>query len=103
MRQEAYFQHDLDQYALSGRYWIDLWEQVDPRDRSRFGWRRPWFQPLPPLLGEGNPILQRRLARAPTGHSGDPAPSRPSPVSKFRRGSTPSAVASTIPTVSRNS
>ena len=37
------------------RYWIELWEKIDPNVRDR--WAQPWFQPLPPSISEGNPIF----------------------------------------------
>ena len=51
------FLKDLNQYALSETYWQDLWQTLNDPDRTRFGWQKPWFQPLPPKLGQGNPIF----------------------------------------------
>src|ERR1700691_4518852 len=51
------FLQDEQVYAQSEQYWIDLWNQIDPTARDRGGWVQPWFQPLPPALGEGNPIF----------------------------------------------
>ena len=51
------FLHNADEYALSEKYWIDLWQQVEPESQERFQWQQPWFPPLPPSLGEGNPIF----------------------------------------------
>jgi hypothetical protein len=45
------------QYSLSESYWGDLWRKISDQDRSRYGWQQPWFQPLPPKLGQGNPIF----------------------------------------------
>jgi hypothetical protein len=51
------FLRDSNEYALSERHWARLWEEVDPPARIAKGWQQPWFQPLPPSLGEGNPIF----------------------------------------------
>ncbi len=51
------FLHDDRAYALAERFWVDLWQQVDPHGRANFGWRQPWFEPLPRELSEGNPIF----------------------------------------------
>jgi hypothetical protein len=51
------FLHDDRAYRLSEAHWLGLWEQLDPRIRDEFGWRQPWFEPLPRALGEGNPIF----------------------------------------------
>jgi len=48
---------DPTEYSLSENYWRELWQSVSDQDRSRFGWQEPWFQPLPPRLGQGNPIF----------------------------------------------
>jgi hypothetical protein len=49
------FLHDETVYAQVERYWVDLWEKIDPTIRE--GWQQPWFQPLPPSISEGNPIF----------------------------------------------
>jgi hypothetical protein len=51
------FLHDDREYRLSEDHLLRLWEQLDPRVRDEFGWRQPWFEPLPRTLGEGNPIF----------------------------------------------
>jgi len=51
------FLHDERIYAQAESFWVDLWNRVDGLDRHRNGWRQPWFQPLPPDVGEGNPIF----------------------------------------------
>ncbi len=51
------FLHDSDDYALSERHWVGLWQEVNPPARIAKGWKQPWFEPLPPSLGEGNPIF----------------------------------------------
>ena len=53
----ADFLRDERVYAQTERYWLDLWNGVDPQDRDDNGWKQPWFQPLPPGLSEGNPIF----------------------------------------------
>ena len=53
----ANFLNDPMQYSLSESYWQTLWMGIHYQDRSRFGWQQPWFQPLPPKLGQGNPIF----------------------------------------------
>ena len=49
------FLHDEKVYARVEQHWIELWEKIDPAIRAR--WQQPWFQPLPPSISEGNPIL----------------------------------------------
>src|SRR5271166_6622846 len=51
------FLNDPWEYSLSESYWRELWQNISDQDRSRFGWQQPWFQPLPPRLGQGNPIF----------------------------------------------
>jgi hypothetical protein len=51
----ADFLDDEQVYRSAERYWVDLWEGIDSEIRR--GWKQPWFQPLPPSLGEGNPIF----------------------------------------------
>ena len=51
------FLHDEAEYRASERFWLDLWNQIDSRDRFGYGWKAPWFEPLPPDLSEGNPIF----------------------------------------------
>lgn len=51
------FLEDESVYFEAERFWVDLWEQIDARTRDRHGWQQPWFQPLPPSIGEGNPIF----------------------------------------------
>jgi len=51
------FLKDPKQYYLSEDYWQRLWQNICYQDRSRFGWQQPWFQPLQPRLGQGNPIF----------------------------------------------
>lgn len=51
------FLQDYQVYAQAERYWIDLWDQIEPFTRTHRGWLQPWFQPLPPALSEGNPIF----------------------------------------------
>jgi len=46
-----------DAYGRAEQFWIELWNKVDPLFRSIYGWRSPWFQPLPRELSEGNPIF----------------------------------------------
>src|SRR5262249_42952285 len=53
----ANFLSDDREYRLSEEHWVQLWQQVDPPARERWGWQQPWFQPLPRSLGEGNPIF----------------------------------------------
>jgi len=53
----ASFLRDTTEYALSERHWNELWHGVEPHGRMVYGWQSPWFQPLPPALGEGNPIF----------------------------------------------
>ena len=49
------FLEDEGVYTSVERYWTDLWEKIDSNLRK--GWKQPWFQPLPPSIGEGNPIF----------------------------------------------
>ncbi len=51
----ADFLNDERVYRDAERYWVDLWESIDKDIRK--GWNQPWFQPLPPSIGEGNPIF----------------------------------------------
>lgn len=51
------FLSDPEQYDLSEKHWVALWNQIDPHHRESFGWRQPWFQPLPPNVSQGNPIF----------------------------------------------
>lgn len=51
------FLDDPRLYSLSEAYWQTLWMGISHHERSRFGWQQPWFQPLPPKLGQGNPIF----------------------------------------------
>jgi hypothetical protein len=51
------FLEDESVYFEAERFWVDLWEQIDAKTRDRHGWKQPWFQPLPPSIGEGNPIF----------------------------------------------
>jgi hypothetical protein len=51
------FLEDEMVYKEAERFWIDLWEQIDPETRARHGWQQPWFGPLPPTISEGNPIF----------------------------------------------
>lgn len=49
------FLEDEAVYRCVERYWTDLWEKIDSDLRTK--WKQPWFQPLPPSIGEGNPIF----------------------------------------------
>jgi hypothetical protein len=49
------FLEDEGVYTSVEWYWTDLWEKIDSNLRK--GWKQPWFQPLPPSIGEGNPIF----------------------------------------------
>jgi hypothetical protein len=51
------FLKNLDAYALAEQHWIGLWKNLDPLGRDEYGWKQPWFQPLPPDVSEGNPIF----------------------------------------------
>lgn len=51
------FLKDPGLYSLSEHYWQGLWQSISDQDRFRYGWQQPWFQPLPPKLGQGNPIF----------------------------------------------
>ena len=51
------FLKNVDDYALAEQYWIGLWKDVDTVLRDAYGWKQPWFQPLPPDVSEGNPIF----------------------------------------------
>lgn len=51
------FLQDETVYAQVERFWIDLWQGIDPDVRARQGWCHPWFEPLPPSISEGNPIF----------------------------------------------
>jgi len=51
------FLHDAEQYALSEKYWLDLWQRIDPQYRSCFGWEQPWFSSGSPQIAQGNPIF----------------------------------------------
>ncbi len=51
------FLQDEAVYARVERFWIDLWQGIDPDVRARQGWCHPWFEPLPPSISEGNPIF----------------------------------------------
>jgi hypothetical protein len=53
----ANFLNDPREYALSEQHWINLWNQLEPHCRTDKGWHQPWFEPLPPSLGAGNPIF----------------------------------------------
>jgi hypothetical protein len=53
----ANFLEDEKVYLEAERYWIDLWEKIDPETRESHGWKQPWFQALPPSISEGNPIF----------------------------------------------
>jgi len=55
------FLKDERVYHDAERFWVDLWESIDKDTRD--GWNRPWFQPLPPSIGEGNPIFSAVSAR----------------------------------------
>ncbi len=49
------FLKDDGVYLEVAQFWIDLWESIGAN--NRFGWNQPWFQPLPPAIGQGNPIF----------------------------------------------
>jgi hypothetical protein len=51
------FLQDSHVYSLVEQYWIDLWQEIDSNTRKQFRWQQPWFAPLPPHIGEGNPIF----------------------------------------------
>ncbi len=51
------FLRDNRVYGRTEGYWVELWRQVNPDFQAQFGWQQPWFQPLPRLLSEGNPIF----------------------------------------------
>lgn len=51
------FLRDPLKYSLSEGFWQTLWQDISHQDRSRYEWQQPWFQPLPPKLGQGNPIF----------------------------------------------
>jgi hypothetical protein len=51
----SHFLTQMHEYAAVEKYWINLWEQIEPNTRQ--GWQQPWFQPLPPSISEGNPIF----------------------------------------------
>jgi hypothetical protein len=53
----ANFLRDAAEYTYSEQHWIRLWDTVDPQSRAQKGWQQPWFEPLPPSLGEGNPMF----------------------------------------------
>lgn len=51
------FLSDPSIYALSESYWLALWQEIDQNDRVLYGWKQPWFKPLPPKIAQGNPIF----------------------------------------------
>jgi hypothetical protein len=51
------FLEDEQVYREVESYWAHLWEQIDANSRVANGWHQPWFQPLPPSIGQGNPIF----------------------------------------------
>ncbi len=51
------FLRDGAEYAGAEQHWVRLWHAFDPQLRSQKGWQQPWFEPLPPSVGEGNPIF----------------------------------------------
>ena len=51
------FLRDEVEYGLAEDFWIKIWESTDVRDRMRYDWRHPWFEPLPAAIAEGNPIF----------------------------------------------
>lgn len=51
------FLQDERVYVQVERFWLDLWQQLDPDERVSHGWIHPWFEPLPPSISEGNPIF----------------------------------------------
>jgi hypothetical protein len=53
----ANFLKNPDEYRLSERYWLELWEQTDPVDRERFQWTYPWVGTGSPDILDGNPIF----------------------------------------------
>jgi hypothetical protein len=49
------FLRDEQAYRNAELYWIEVWQAIDSEIRKP--WSQPWFQPLPPSIGEGNPIF----------------------------------------------
>jgi hypothetical protein len=48
---------DPQQYGLSERFWVDLWDQIAPFERARYEWSRPWLGTGSSDIRDGNPIF----------------------------------------------